>query len=679
MPNWEIQTNFSAGVLDPKLKGRIGLDLYYNGSEIAENVIALPQGGFTRRPGFEYLNTLANNSRLFAFEFNVDQSYVIAFDTTDWYAYDLDGVQIDTDTHTFGADIFEADFVQSADVLILVHPDHAPAELRRNTASDFSFADITLLNIPQFNFNDASSPAPTSCEQTLTFTSFNTSDRYRLVLNEFLSEEISFAAVAADNASRIQKALLDLANVNSDPSTVTVTPNSLTSYDVVFSGNSADAFEELNGLIVESANIGARVTAVVDVAGVSKKEDVWSVTRGYPVSVIFHEGRLVFGGSKSRPATLWLSFVNDFFNFKLGTGLDDEAIEATLDTDQLNGIVGLSTNRNLQIFTTGQEFFVPNSPITPGNIVIKPQSQYGAKAIKPQVIDGFTCYVQRTGAALRRFILTEFESSYESISVSFLAPALVNNPAAMTVQRGVFNIDAPYLYLLNEDGTLGVYSSKKEEGINNWVKWTTNGTINSIVAVQDELFISVTREINSSSVVFLERLYKEPDKQMWCDAGFRYDQAASASVSGLGHLNGKSVRVVADNNVQEDKTPSGGTITLDRDTEFGWVGLDYNPLIQTMPVIVPTQQGVNFPLRKRFVRIRPLLLDSLGVYLSDGVDEIFIPDRQFDVDDLDSSLVPDSGIGQGVRFLGWTYEAQLQVFQKDPLPMTITSLSMELG
>jgi len=608
---WEIQSNFSAGVLDPKLKGRIDLSTYYNGVEEGLNVIALPQGGFTRRPGFEYLNSTTNPVRLFAFEFNVDQSYVVGFDDTDWIVWDLDGVQIDTDTHTFGADIFDADFVQSADFLILVHPDHAPAQLVRDTAVDFNFSDITLLNIPTFNFDDASSPVPVSCVQTLTFSSFAVSDRYKLVLNDFLSAEISFASTSADNITRIKQALLDMPLIDSDPSTVTVT-GGLTTYTITFSGNSASDYEELNGVIVESQSLSAAATAVVATPGTTKKEPVWSAGRGYPVSVIFHEGRLVFGGSKSRPATIWFSFANDFFNFKEGTGRDDEAIVATLDTDQLNGIVGLSTNRNLQIFTTGQEFFVPVSPITPGNIVIKPQSRYGALPIKPQVIDGFTCYVQRTGRALRRFILTEFESSYESISVSFLAPELVNGPTEMTVQRGAFNIDASYLYLLNGDGTLSVYSSKKEEQINNWVKWDTNGTINSVVAAQDELFFSVTRTIDGNTVHFLERLYNSQDDQMWCDAGVRYDQAASPTINGLGHLDGEEIRIVSDNNVQADQAPVAGSVTLGRDTEFGWVGLNYNPNIKTMPAVVQTQRGSSFPLRKRFVRIRPLLLDSLG-------------------------------------------------------------------
>lgn len=675
---WQIQSNFTGGVLDKKLKGRIDLQLYYNGMETGKNIILLPQGGATRRPGFEYLATLAGKSRLFSFQFNTSQLYVVAFDSSDWYVYNTSGTQLDTGSHSWGADIFEADYVQSGDVLILVHEDQAPRRLKRTGASSFNWSDISLKNIPQYNYDDGSSPTPTSHVADLTFTDFTESDRYRLVLDEFLTEEISWSATVSDNRSRIKQALLDLPITDSASSTVTVT-ESAGVYTVTLSGNSAGAYGDINGVIVESVSASAQVACSTTTTGVSKKEDVWSSTRGWPKTVLFHEGRLVFGGSKSRPATVWLSFANDFFNFRLGTGRADEAIEATLDTDQLNEIVGLSTNRNLQIFTSGQEFFVPVSPITPETIVIKPQSAYGAKQVKPQVVDGFTCYVQSTGKAIRRFQLSEFETSYDSVSVSLLAPELISDPVDTTIQRGVFNIDAAYFYVVNDDGTMAVYLSKKEEGLNAWALWDTVGSFEYVCSVGSDLFASVKRTINGSTVRFLEKLYSTEDKTMWCDAGVRYDQSASTTVSGFSHLNGQSIRLVADGAVQDDVIPASGSITVSRETESGWAGLEYNPLIKTMPANVNTQAGQLFPVRCRFVRIRPLLLESLGVYMSNGTDEIFLPDRQFDIEDFDSAPGARSGIGQGIRFLGWDYSPQLSIYQKDPLPFTISALAMELA
>ncbi len=107
-------------------------------------------------------------------------------------------------------------------------------------------------------------------------------------------------------------------------------------------------------------------------------ENVWSNNRGWPRSATFHEGRLYFGGSKSRPNTIWGSRVSDFFNFDPGTGLDDASVEATINTNQLNAIVGIIAGADLRIFSTGGEFVVVQSedtPITPSNFLIRPQTK----------------------------------------------------------------------------------------------------------------------------------------------------------------------------------------------------------------------------------------------------------------------------------------------------------------
>lgn len=90
-------------------------------------------------------------------------------------------------------------------------------------------------------------------------------------------------------------------------------------------------------------------------------EAAWSGSRGYPVSITFHEGRLYFAGSKSLPTTFWGSVVTNFFDFELGEGLDDQSISATITTASLNEIVDIFSGRDLQIFTTGANF-ISRSP-----------------------------------------------------------------------------------------------------------------------------------------------------------------------------------------------------------------------------------------------------------------------------------------------------------------------------
>ena len=139
-------------------------------------------------------------------------------------------------------------------------------------------------------------------------------------------------------------------------------------------------------------------------------EDVWSSSRGYPRYGTFHEGRLYFGGSKSLPSALFGSKVGDFFNFKESEGLDDDAVFSILSNDAVNGITGLRSGRDLQIFTTGNEFYVQQAegdPITPGNLTIKAATKSGSKeGIMPVAAEGGTIFLQRAGKALSCLLYT---------------------------------------------------------------------------------------------------------------------------------------------------------------------------------------------------------------------------------------------------------------------------------
>ena len=73
-----LQTAFNAGVLDPRLAARTDVKQYYQGADTGTNVLALPQGGFKRRPGMAYYATLGAESVLFTFSFHVEQTYVMA-------------------------------------------------------------------------------------------------------------------------------------------------------------------------------------------------------------------------------------------------------------------------------------------------------------------------------------------------------------------------------------------------------------------------------------------------------------------------------------------------------------------------------------------------------------------------------------------------------------------------
>lgn len=305
---WTIQSNFNRGVLDPLLSGRSDLNAYYNGIQTGTNVLSIPQGGLKRRPGTEFLNECLGDGRIESFEFNTEQTYCLVFTALKMEIY-KDGV-LQTNINGSGNDylgipytlaqIRAMDYIQSADTIIITHPDVAPRSITRTSDTTWTIATKSLTNIPQFDYNDASSPTPVAEIQTLTFSNHNEGDRYKLALEGLLTEEITWANEDTTNHENIRLALQALINTGNSGIAVT-TSVSLTTYIVTFSGDSANPWNLLTGTGIYTQSASFSVAAVRTQAGTSRKEDSWSSTRGWPISCTFHEGRLWFGGSKSRP------------------------------------------------------------------------------------------------------------------------------------------------------------------------------------------------------------------------------------------------------------------------------------------------------------------------------------------------------------------------------------------
>lgn len=552
-----LQTSFVSGVLDPRLASRTDLKHFYQGAEVAENVVTMPQGGIKRRPGLKYIaNTASNNeARLASFAFNVEQTYLMVFTNLNVAVY-KDGVhQANVTTPYTTAQLFELSWTQSADTMILCHKDHAPRKLvRGGSHTSWTLSTISLSNIPQFNYG--------------------------------------------------------------------------------------------------SGNV-----------------DVWSNAKGWPKSATFFQGRLWFGGSLSRPQTLWGSKTNDFFNFDVGTSLDDEGIDVTLDTDQVNAITAVYSGRHLQIFTTGGEFSMQDSPITPSKSAVRRETLFGSGAVPPKNIDGAVIFVDRTGKSVREFLFSYNEDSYTAGTVSLLASHLLNAPVDMDVLKGTANDDANYVYFVNGDGTVGVYNTLRSQEVSGWTKWTTSGEIESVAVVVDDVYFVVKRTINGSVVRFLEQL----DSSTYTDANKTVVLGSpGTAVTGLAHLNGQESRVRADGEVRANATPGSGSITLAETATNVEVGLDYTTTVTTMPINMDFQDGPTLTRKKRIVKVVPNVYQSLGISING---DRFI-DRNFGLS-LDSAPTAYTGLKE-MYLLGWTELAQVTITQTDPTPMTVLGLAIEV-
>lgn len=154
--------SFTSGLLGAKLKGRIDLAQHKTGCKLLTNMVVMPQGGVTRRPGFKYIatqKTASETVRLIPFKFSDTVAYIIELGAG-YFRFYKSGAQIlsggtayEVSNSYTQAQLFEITYTQSADVLYLFHPSHHPKRLSRFADAQWSFSDIPFEDGPYLDQN----------------------------------------------------------------------------------------------------------------------------------------------------------------------------------------------------------------------------------------------------------------------------------------------------------------------------------------------------------------------------------------------------------------------------------------------------------------------------------------------------------------------------------------------
>jgi hypothetical protein len=645
-----IQSNFTTGELDPLLKSRIDINQYYNALDKARNVLIQPQGGAIRRPGLEYVDTIPSAAnpqdgvRLVPFEFSTTQSYMMLFVNNRMYVYkdkelvtNINGSGNDYLTTTIGSSLLaNMDYAQSADTLIVVHEDMQPVEITRGaTDADWTITNITFEYIPQYAFTITTrSPShtltPSEVDGNITLTGGG---------GAFLTTDVGQYVEANDGLGRAR----------------------ITRY---VSSSEVEAIVEIPFFNTDAIASGSWYIEL-------GYEDAWSSSKGWPRTVTFHQGRLYFGGSKSRPNTLFASRVARFYDFNPGETLDDDAIEATLATDSVNAITGMFAGRDLQIFTKGGEFFVSQAaldPITPNNIVISTATRRGSKeGIKPVGAESGTLFIQRAGKALREFLFSDVELSYISNNISLLSSHLLRSPSDMALRKATSTDDGDLLLIVNDsDGSLATYSILRGQNVIAPSLSTVDGDFIKVAVDVDQIYFVIKRTINGSTVYYVEAFNDDNTT----DSNVLLTGASlpgTTTVTGLDHLEGETVKVIADDLMQSDKTVSSGQITLDSvPTSYVEIGLDFTTEIKTLPVELKLSSGNVIAQKKRIVEA------TANMYLTQNL-TLNGNDFSFTAGDF------YTGLKRRKPILGYDRQGQMTFSQSQPLFFTLLGVEFKVS
>lgn len=641
-----MQTNFTTGELDPLVRARVDIASYNNALETAQNVIVQPQGGVTRRPGTKFINELtgapANGVRLVPFEFSVGDSYMLCFTNDTMFVYKNKAlVHTESGTNITSGLLNNMCWTQSADTLIVVHEDNPPVKIVRGASdTDWTVSTITFDSIPKYAFSlvifDTSSaghltPSDVSGKVTLT-------SQHAIFTSAHVGQYIN---VQPQGRAKIVEFL------------TSTTVNVVTEFPFFDTSQIANADWELE----------------------TGYENVWSATKGYPRTVTFHQGRLYFGGSKSRPSTIWGSKVALFFDFQAVEGLADDAVEATLDTNTFNAITDIISGRDLQIFTTGGEFAVIQdniSAITPTNFFLSTTSRNGSKeGIRVQQLESGILFIQRQGKALSTINYSDTTLSYQTSKISLLSGHLLKNPTNMSIRRAVATDENDLLFITNgTDGSITAYSLLQSQNVIGPSKFTTTGSFIDVGVDITDIYVVTTRTDSGSTKHYVEVF----DDNSLTDCGVI---GTTSTTANMAHLEGATVNVLSDGYVEANQVvPGGGTITFTTaPTASSECGLPISVEVKTMPLEVKMQSGTRIGFKKRILEVNALLHETQNIVINNNL----VPIRTLGAGALDTAVVPFTGTKVLHGILGYSNNGQITVTQSVPLKLTLLGLEYKVS
>ena len=426
----------------------------------------------------------------------------------------------------------------------------------------------------------------------------------------------------------------------------------------------------VNGTI--QADLDADVAALPN--SWSLESSVWNPTDGYPKTVSLFKQRLLAAGSPAYPQAVWGSRIGEYLNFELGLN-DDDALSFTISSDQANPIVHLAQIRVMVALTFGGEFTLyggVEKAITPTNIQIENHSVFGCNSVRPVRIGNELFFVQRADRKIRAMAYRFDNDAYSAPDISVLsehitAPGIVD----MAYQQEPESV----LWCVRADGQMASLTIDRDQDVIGWARHITDGFYESVAVIPvtggEELWAVVRRIINGAIVRYVERF----DPTFYSHSCIQGTSAGGATVwTGLSHLEGKLVDILADGSVMPRQVVSGGQVTLTRKAFKVQIGLPYTTTVETLTPEIQTgtgsAQGNSMRVSETTVRFQ----DTTGCKINGSV----VPFRNFTAGNLNSPAPLFTGDFR-VENLGWERgTANLIIEHDQPLPFHLLAVIKKL-
>ena len=194
----------------------------------------------------------------------------------------------------------------------------------------------------------------------------------------------------------------------------------------------------------------------------------------YPRCVTFFEERLYWAGTDNNPQTMWASKSGDFLNMDQGTGLDDESVEFTLATDDVNVIRWMKASDVLLVGTVGGEFKLHGNgnPVTPSNVRVVQETKYGSSTVTPITSGRAVLFNQRATKKIRQMIFDLKVEGYVAPDLTILAEDITGDGIThMAYQQEPDSI----IWAVRDDGTLIGLTYQRDQQVVAWHQHPVGG------------------------------------------------------------------------------------------------------------------------------------------------------------------------------------------------------------
>ena len=583
------------------------------------------------------------------------------------------------------ADLPQIKWAQSADVMYIAHPNYPIHRLSRTGDTSWSLEVVPWLDGPYQDENtdetvkiDASAADGTGITFTATGGApFNATDVGRLLRLKVGANDYGYAVITDfESGSQVTGDILRTLTAHTETET-------------------------------ETWALGA-----------------WSETTGYPSTVNFFEQRFAAANTAAQRQTFWLSQSADIENFRPDSFeenvvevQDDDALDFTIAATKVNAIQWLLPGQQLFIGTTGGEWVARSEGpvLTPNDIDVDQFTSHGAADTSAVRVGFESLFVQRARRKLRSM-------SFDFNIDSFRAPdmTILANHVSRSGLREIQFQEEPdnLLWCVREDGVLATLTFLREQNVVGWSRQVLGGTydegpaqVESVAIIpgnkaggseeRDEVWVLVKRSVNGAtlrSIEFFEKAFEGPRREdfeddaafdaaviqaqkqaFYVDSGLSGSFApAKTTITGLDHLEGETVAILADGALRPNQVVSGGQIELASPAAEVSVGLPYEHRYKSLKLAAGAQAGTAVGKTKRVHAVTLLLLDALGGRAGPAPERME-PLIFREVQDAMDSAVPLFTGEHRIAFDGrHRRDPRIEIRGSAPLPFTLLALAPEM-